>query len=54
MIPLVLAHAGKVTWDELLYMGVPVLILVILGWQARRKGAEHDEREHDKRGDEEG
>jgi hypothetical protein len=43
LLPLVLAHAGKVTWDEFIFMAIPVVILAVLGWQAKRKGSNGDE-----------
>jgi hypothetical protein len=33
----VLAHSGKFTWDEMLYVAIPVVILAVLAWQARHK-----------------
>ena len=33
----VVAHSGGLGWDELLFLAVPVLVLALLGWQARKK-----------------
>ena len=32
-----LAHAGGLGWDELVFLAVPVVVLALLGWQARKK-----------------
>ena len=33
----VLAHAGGLGWDEALFMALPVVILLLLARQARKK-----------------
>jgi hypothetical protein len=37
-----LAHSGGFGWDEALFLLLPVVVLVLLGRQAKRKAAEED------------
>ena len=38
-----LAHAGGFGWDEALFLLLPVVVLLVLARQAKRKAAEDDE-----------
>ena len=40
---MIVAHAGGFGWDELVFLALPVLIILLLGRQARKK-AEASER----------
>jgi len=43
MIVPLLAHAGGFSWDEALFLLVPVIVLAILARQAKKKAAELEE-----------
>ena len=43
MIVRLLAHTGGFSWDEALFLLVPVIVLVVLARQARKKAAELEE-----------
>ena len=34
---MLVAHAGGLGWDELVFLAIPVVVLALLGWQARKK-----------------
>ena len=45
MVELVLAHSGGFSWDEAAFVLLPVLVLLVLSRQARKRAAAQAEEE---------